>query len=130
LPQPAVLGRRYPVLLTLKNLFGLALGQTTGFVQSLLTLLGLALTTQHAMSQATPSGCASGISSQFGWTELASRLHGHQIPWRRRVEVQKAWRGASAFMAQTAHTGIDAQTLQVRVVCVNFNNVSYAAIAA
>lgn len=102
--------------------------QTTGFVQSLLTLSGLAHSVRYVAGNAVWM-CKWHIAS-VRWTELAFRFRGHQIPWRRRMEVQKAWRGASASMAQAVHTGIDAQMLQVRTVCVNSHNFSDAAIAA
>lgn len=89
--------------LTIKNLFGLALRQTTGFVQSLLNLSGLDHSRlQHAMPQAAEPGCTGRIPAQLNWPASASRLHRHQIPGRRRVEVQEAWTRASAPMAQAA----------------------------
>ena len=47
--------------LTIKNLFGLALRQTTGFVQSLLALSVASSRLQHVVSSSTQSGCPGGV---------------------------------------------------------------------
>ena len=60
-----------PFCLSIKNLFGLALRQTTGFVPSLLAVMACS-GLQYVMAQTTQSGCASHLSAQFRWTEFAT----------------------------------------------------------
>jgi IS5 family transposase len=116
--------------LTLKNLFGLALRQATGLVQSLLTLSGLhwpvpdystlcrrqrELDVQVPYTR-SPAGLHLLVDSTgikfLGEGEWRCKKHG---PERRRQ-----WR--------KLHIAIDAQTLQVRAICVTSNNVSDAAV--
>ena len=116
--------------LTLKNLFGLALRQTTGLVQSVLQLSGLAWPVpdfstlcrrQLALNVQVPYTRSQGglhllVDSTgikfLGEGEWKCKKHG---PERRRQ-----WR--------KLHIGIDAQTLQIRAICVTSNNVSDAAV--
>ena len=112
--------------LILKNLFGLALRQTTGLVQSVLELCGLAwpvpdfstlcrrqldlhVQVPYARSQAGLHLLVDSTGIKFlGEGEWKCKKHG---PERRRQ-----WR--------KLHIGIDAQTLQIRAICVTSNNVS------
>ena len=80
---------------TLKNLFGLALRQTTGLAELVL----------HLLVDTT------GIKF-LGESEGKCKKHG--------PERHRQWR--------KLHIGIDAQTLQVRAICVTSNNVSDAAV--
>ena len=116
--------------LTLKNLFGLALRQTTGLVQSVRQLNGLAwpvpnfstlcrrqldlnVQVPYTRSQAGLHLLVDSTGIKFlGEGEWKCKKHG---PERRRQ-----WR--------KLHIGIDAQTLQVRAICVTSNNVSDAAV--
>ena len=116
--------------LTLKNLFGLALRQTTGLAESVLHLCGLAwpvpdfstlcrrqldlnVQVPYTRSQAGLHLLVDSTGIKFlGEGEWKCKKHG---PERRRQ-----WR--------KLHIGIDAQTLQVRAICVTSNNVSDAAV--
>lgn len=116
--------------LTLKNLFGLALRQTTGLVQSVLQLWGLAwpvpdfstlcrrqldlnVQVPYTRSKAGLHLLVDSTGIKFlGEGEWKCKKHG---PERRRQ-----WR--------KLHIGIDAQTLQIRAICVTSNNVSDAAV--
>ena len=116
--------------LTLKNLFELALRQTTGLVESVLRLCGLAwqvpdfrtlcrrqldlnVQVPYTHSQAGLHLLVDSTGIKFlGEGEWKCKKHG---PERRRQ-----WR--------KLHIGIDAQTLQIRAICVTSNNVSDAAV--
>ena len=116
--------------LTLKNLFGLALRQTTGLVQSVLELSGLAwpvpnfstlcrrqlsldVQIPYRRSQAGLHLLVDSTNIKFlGEGEWKCKKHG---PERRRQ-----WR--------KLHIGIDAQTLQIRAIAVTSNNVSDASV--
>ena len=116
--------------LTLKNLFGLALRQTTGLVESVLHLCGLAwpvpdfstlcrrqldlnVQVPYTRNQAGLHLLVDSTGIKFlGEGEWKCKKHG---PERRRQ-----WR--------KLHIGIDAQTLQIRAICVTSNNVSDAAV--
>ena len=116
--------------LTLKNLFGLALRQSTGLVQSVLQLSGLAwpapdfstlcrrqlelnVQVPYIRSQGGLHLLVDSTGIKFlGEGEWKCKKHG---PERRRQ-----WR--------KLHIGIDAQTLQIRAICVTSNNVSDAAV--
>ena len=116
--------------LTLKNLFGLVLRQTSGLVQSVLQLCGLAwpvpdfstlcrrqldlnVQVPYTRSQAGLHLLVDSTGIKFlGEGEWKCKKHG---PERRRQ-----WR--------KLHIGIDAQTLQIRAICVTSNNVSDAAV--
>ena len=116
--------------LTLKNLFGLALRQTTGLVQSVLELSGLAwpvpnfstlcrrqlsldVQIPYRRSQAGLHLLVDSTGIKFlGEGEWKCKKHG---PERRRQ-----WR--------KLHIGIDAQTLQIRAIAVTSNNVSDASV--
>ena len=114
--------------LTLKNLFGLALRQTSGLAESVLHLCGLAwpvpdfstlcrrqldlnVQVPYTRSQAGLHLLVDSTGIKFlGEGEWKCKKHG---PERRRQ-----WR--------KLHIGIDAQTLQIRAICVTSNNVSDA----
>ncbi len=116
--------------LTLKNLFGLALRQTTGLVQSVRQLNGLAwpvpnfstlcrrqldlnVQVPYTRSQAGLHLLVDSTGIKFlGEGEWKCKKHG--------PERCRQWR--------KLHIGIDAQTLQVRAICVTSNNVSDAAV--
>lgn len=116
--------------LTLKNLFGLAQRQTTGLVESVLHLCGLAwpvpdfstlcrrqldlnVQVPYTRNQAGLHLLVDSTGIKFlGEGEWKCKKHG---PQRRRQ-----WR--------KLHIGIDAQTLQIRAICVTSNNVSDAAV--
>ena len=88
--------------LTIKNLFSLALRQAVGFVESLLKLSGL-----HLLVDST------GIKF-LGEGEWKCKKHG--------AERRRQWR--------KLHIGIDAQTLQIRTICVTSNEVTHATVVA
>jgi len=116
--------------LTLKNLFGLALRQTTGLVQSVLQLCGLAwpvpdfstlcrrqldlqVQVPYTRSQAGLHLLVDSTGIKFlGEGEWKAKKHG--------AERRRQWR--------KLHIGIDAHTLQIRAICVTSNNVSDAAV--
>ena len=116
--------------LTLKNLFGLALRQTTGLVESVLQLCALAwpvpdfstlcrrqrdLNVQipYTRSQAGLRLLVDSTGIKFlGEGEWKCKKHG--------AEYRRQWR--------KLHIGIDADTLQIRVICVTSNNVSDASV--
>lgn len=118
--------------LTIKNLFGLALRQSTGFVQSLLALSDLpwpvpdfsticrrqsSLDVQvpYRSSQAGLHLLVDSTGIKFlGEGEWKCKKHG--------TEYRRQWR--------KLHIGIDAQTLQIRAICVTSNEVSDAAVIA
>ena len=115
---------------TLQNLFGLALRQTTGLAESVLHLCGLAwpvpnfstlcrrqldlnVQVPYTRSQAGLHLLVDSTGIKFlGEGEWKCKKHG---PERRRQWCK-------------LHIGIDAQTLQVRAICVTSNNVSDAAV--
>ena len=116
--------------LTIKNLFGLALRQATGLVQSLLTLSGL-----HWSVPDSSTLCRRqlGLNVQVPYPRSAAGLHllvdstGIKFlgegEWKRKKhgsEGRRQWR--------KLHIAIDAQTLQLRAICVTSNNVSDAAV--
>ncbi|MBP7647202.1 MAG: IS5 family transposase [Comamonas sp.] len=116
--------------LTLKNLFGFALRQTTGLVQSVLQLcdlswpvpdfstlcrrqLDLNVQVPYTRSQAGLHLLVDSTGIKFlGEGEWKCKKHGS--------ERRRQWR--------KLHIGIDAQTLQIRAICVTSNNVSDASI--
>ena len=118
--------------LTIKNLFGLALRQATGFVESLLHLSGLSWPVPdfsticrrqrnlqvHVPYQTSKAGLHLLVDSTgikfLGQGEWKCKKHG--------AERRRQWR--------KLHIGIDAQTLQIRAICVTSNGVSDAAVLA
>ena len=115
--------------LTLKNLFGLALRQTTGLVQSLLQLSGLAWS---APDFSTLCRRQLGLNVKAPYTRSQGGLYllvdstgikflgeGEWKCKKHRSERRRQWR--------KLHIGIYAQTLQIRGIRVTFNNVSDAA---
>ena len=118
--------------LTIKNLFGLALRQTTGLAQSLLSLSGL-----HWPVPDYSTLCRRqlGLDVQVPYQRSPAGLHlmvdstGIKFlgegEWKRKKhgsEGRRQWR--------KLHIGIDAQTLQIRAICVTSNNVSDAAVVS
>lgn len=116
--------------LTLKNLFGLALRQTTGLLQSVLQLSGLAW---PAPDFSTLCRRQLGLNVQVPYTRSQGGLHplvnstgikflgeGEWKCKKHGPERRRQWR--------KLHIGIDAQTLKIRAICVTSNNVSDAAV--
>ena len=116
--------------LTLKNLFGLALRQSTGLVQSVLQLSGLAWPVPDF---STLCRRQLGLNVQVPYTRSQGGLHllvdstgikflgeGEWKCKKHGPERRRQWR--------KLHIGIDAQTLQIRAICVTSNNVSDAAV--
>ena len=65
--------------LTLKSLFGMPLRQTTGFVQSLLRMVGLGYAGfQHLMSTSADTEREPAVSRIYRATEPPNRQHRHQ----------------------------------------------------
>ena len=118
--------------LTIKNLFGLALRQAVGFVESLLKLSGLHWPVPdfsticrrqrslqvHVPYRSSQAGLHLLVDSTgikfLGEGEWKCKKHG--------AERRRQWR--------KLHIGIDAQTLQIRTICVTSNDVSDAAVVA
>ena len=116
--------------LTLKNLFGLALRQTTGLVQSVLQLCSL---TWPVPDFSTLCRRQLDLNVQVPYTRSQGGLHllvdstgikflgeGEWKCKKHGPERRRQWR--------KLHIGIDAQTLQIRAICVTSNNVSDAAV--
>ena len=104
--------------LTLKVLFGMPLRQTTGFVQSLLRLVGLDWAVpdfstlcrrQRTLNVSLRYRGSKGplnllIPSHRCKQRLpGSRQHRHQSRRRRRVECAQAWRFQTPYLAQNTH---------------------------
>ena len=116
--------------LTLKNLFGLALRQTTGLVQSLLQLCGL---TWAVPVFSTLCRRQLDLNVQVPYTRNQAGLHllvdstgikflgeGEWKCKKHGPERRRQWR--------KLHIGIDAQTLQIRAISVTSNDVSDASV--
>ena len=116
--------------LTLKNLFGLALRQATGLVESVLQLSGLTWPTPDF---STLSRRQQTLNVQIPYTRSQAGLHllvdstgikflgeGEWKCKKHGSEYRRQWR--------KLHIGIDAQTMQLRAICVTSNNVSDAAV--
>ncbi len=110
--------------LTIKNLFGLALRQTSSFVQSLLALSGLPLPVPLCRRQRS-------LDAQVAYRPRSGRLNllldsmgikflgeGEWKCKKHGAERRRQW--------SKRHISIDAQTLQVRAIYVTSNNVSDA----
>lgn len=116
--------------LTMKNLFGLALRQTTGFLQSLLALSGLAWTVPDFSTlcrrqrnldvQVAYRRSATGLHLLVDSTGIKFLGEGEWKCKKHGPERRRQWR--------KLHIGIDSQTLQVRAICVTSNNVTDAAV--
>lgn len=116
--------------LTIKNLFGLALRQTTGFVQSLLALSGLLWPVPNFSTlcgrqrsldvQVAYRSSAAGLHLQVDSTGIKFLGEGEWKCKKHGPERRRQWR--------KLHIGIDAQMLQVRAICVTSNNVTDAAV--
>ena len=104
--------------LTIKNLFGLALRQTTGFVQSLLALSGLSwfapdfstlCRRQRSLDvQVAYRPSSAGLNLLLDSTGIKFLGEGEWKCKKHGVERRRQWR--------KLHIGIDAQTLQVRAI--------------
>ncbi len=115
--------------LTIKNLFGLALRQTTGFVQSLLVLSGLEWPVPDFSTlcrrqrrldvQVAYRSSASGLHLLVDSTGIKFLGEGEWKCKKHGPERRRQWR--------KLHIGIDAQTLQIRAICVTLNNITDAA---
>lgn len=116
--------------LTLKNLFCLALRQTTGLVESVLHLYGLAWPVPDF---STLCRRQLDLNVQIPYTRSKVGLHllvdstgikflgeGEWKCKKHGPERRRQWR--------KLHIGIDAKTLQIRAICVTSNNVSDAAV--
>lgn len=116
--------------LTLKNLFGLALRQTTGLVESVLQLCGLAWSSPDF---STLCRRQRDLDVQIPYTRSKAGLHllvdstgikflgeGEWKCKKHGAEYRRQWR--------KLHIGIDADTLQIRAICVTSNNVSDASV--
>lgn len=114
--------------LTLKNLFGLALRQTTGLVESVLQLCGLAWPVpdfstlcrrQRDLNVQIPySRSKAGLHLLVDSTGIKFLGEGECKCKKHGAEYRRQWR--------KLHIGIDADTLQIRAICVTSNNVSDA----
>lgn len=118
--------------LTIKNLFGLALRQSTGFVQSQLALSGLPWPVpdfsticrrQSSMDVQVPyRSSQAGLHLLVDSTGIKFLGEGEWKCKKHGTEYRRQWR--------RLHIGIDAQTLQKRAICVTSNEVSDAAVIA
>ena len=116
--------------LTLKNLFGLALRQATGLVQSVLELSGLAWPVpdfstlcrrQLSLDVQVPYRCSqAGLHLLVDSTGIKFLGEGEWKCKKHGPERRRQWR--------KLHIGIDAQTLQIRAIAVTSNNVSDASV--
>jgi hypothetical protein len=110
--------------LIIKNLFGLALRQTIGFVQSLLKLAGLDWgrpRLQHAIQAAADAADQDSLPEKPGALHLLVDSTGIKMlgegEWKTKkhgAEYRRQWR--------KVHLGIDAQTLQIRAIEVTDNH--------
>ena len=118
--------------LTLKNLFGLALRQATGLVESVLKLSGLSWPTPDF---STLSRRQRTLNVQIPYTRSHAGLHllvdstgikflgeGEWKCKKHGAEYRRQWR--------KLHIGIDAHTMQIRTICVTSNNINDAAVIA
>ena len=116
--------------LTLKNLFGLALRQTTGLVESVLQLCGLKWPApdfstlcrrQRDLEVQIPySRSKAGLHLLVDSTGIKFLGEGEWKCKKHGAEYRRQWR--------KLHIGIDADTLQIRAICVTSNNVSDASV--
>ncbi|MEN3110144.1 IS5 family transposase [Uliginosibacterium paludis] len=114
--------------LMIKNLYGLALRQTTGMVRSLLKLAGLdwdmpdcsTLSRRHKHLQATLTHQRRGEALHLLVDSTGIKMLG-EGEWKRKkhgADYRRQWR--------KVHLGIDAQTLEVRAIEVTANSVGDA----
>ena len=92
--------------LTLKNLFDLALKQTTGVVKSVLQLCGLDMASarfQYAVQAATRSECLGAIHTQPNCPAHAVWIRRGLSSWAGEWKCKKAWLRAPTLVAQAAH---------------------------
>lgn len=116
--------------LTFKNFLGLALRQTTGLVESVLQLCGLAWPVpdsstlcrrQRDLSVQIPySPSKAGLHLLVDSTGIKLLGEGEWKCKKHGAEYRRQWR--------ELHIGIDADNLQIRVICVTSNNVSDASV--
>ena len=104
--QPDYSDAAIQTCLTMKVLFGMALRQTTGFVESLLRLIDLDWAVPNFStlqpSPEDPEG-QHPLSRIAGPAAPADRQHRHQGRRRRRVERPQAWRHETPRLAQDPH---------------------------
>jgi len=118
--------------LIIKNLIGLALRQTMGFVESLLHLSGLhwpvpdfstVCRRQHSKQVHVPyRSSQAGLHLLLDSTGIKFLGEGEWKCKKHGPERRRQWR--------KLHIGIDAQTLQVHAICVTSNDVRNAAVVA
>ena len=118
--------------LSIKNLFGLALRQAVGFVESLLKLSGLhwpvpdfstICRRQRSLQVHVPyRSSQAGLDLLVDSTGIKFLGEGEWKCKKHGAERRRQWR--------KLHIGIDAQTLQIRTICVTSNDVSDAAVVA
>lgn len=127
--SPKFSGAAIEFFLTLKNLFGLALRQVTGLVESVLHLSGLTWPTsdfstlsrrQQTLNVQIPyTRNQAGLRLLVDSTGIKFLGEGEWKCKKHGSEYRRQWR--------KLHIGIDAQTMQIRAICVTSNNVSDAA---
>ena len=118
--------------LTIKNLFGLALRQAVGFVESLLKLSGLhwpvpdfstICRRQRSLQVHVPyRSSQAGLDLLVDSTGIKFLGEGEWKCKKHGAERRRQWR--------KLHIGIDAQTLQIRTICVTSNEVTDATVVA
>ncbi len=118
--------------LTIKNLFALALRQAMGFVESLLHLSGLdwpvpnfstVCRRQRSLQVHVPyRSSQAGLHLLVDSTGIKFLGEGEWKCKKHGTERRRQWR--------KLHIGIDAQTLQIRTICVTSNDVGDAAVVA
>jgi len=92
--QPTCSDAAIQFYLTIKCLFGLALRQATGMVESILHLAGRlgCPQLQHAFPSPERTAGAHSSTEEAGLSASAGGWHRYQDDGRRRVEGKKAWR--------------------------------------
>ena len=118
--------------LTIKNLFSLALRQVMGFVESLLRLSGLDWSVpdfstvcrrqQSLQVQVPYRSSRAGLHLLVDSTGIKFLGEGEWKCKKHGPERRRQWR--------KLHIGIDAQTLQIRALCITSNEVTDAAVVA
>ena len=77
---------------------------------------------QHFVQTPTDAQCANTLRTQSRWVAPSGGFNGNQVSGGRRVEVQK--HGAQYRRQwRKLHIGIDAQTMQIRAICVTSKSV-------
>jgi hypothetical protein len=127
--------------LTMKGLFGMALRQTTGFVESLLCLIGLNWDVPDFSTLSRPlpgsrmAHSPRGARRPLRWTSRIERRRVRCICWSTaqgsRSRGEGEWNarkhgGAKRWVWRKVHLGIDEQTLEIRAVEVTSSDVGDA----